>query len=137
MRKRFARGHQTDAIFRIEIVRRIWFAVEIESAFSSIEHSDLGECFGGVAGESGVQRRRVDKRLEDGAGGALGDGMVELALPVIAAAREREHLTCMRIKRDESYLRHRPGEHFGANSCGLAYSLPNPTRAPAKQGSID
>jgi hypothetical protein len=55
--------------------------------------------------ERGVVGGGVDEGLEDGAGGALGDGVVELRDAVVAAADEREDLAGVGVERDERDLR--------------------------------
>ena len=71
VRERLAHGYLTDAIFRIEIMRRVGLAVPIESAFGGIQHGELGIGFGGVSGDRGVDGCGVDEGLEDGPVGRL------------------------------------------------------------------
>ena len=59
----------------------------------------------GEAVERGVVGRGVDEGFEDGAGGAFGDGVVELRDAVVAAADECEDLAGVRVDGDERDLR--------------------------------
>ena len=55
--------------------------------------------------DRGIQRGGVDERLEDGARLPLGQHVVQLADPVIAAADQRLDLAGVRIERDQRHLR--------------------------------
>ena len=59
----------------------------------------------GRAVERGVVGGGVDEGLEDGAGGAFGDGVVELRDAVVAAADQREDLAGVGVDGDERDLR--------------------------------
>ena len=59
----------------------------------------------GGAVERGVVGGGVDEGLEDGAGGPLGDGVVELGDAVVAASDESEDLAGVGVEGDEGDLR--------------------------------
>jgi hypothetical protein len=52
-----------------------------------------------------LKGRGVDERLEDGAGGPLGNRVVQLRVAVAAPADQRQHLAGVRIERDQRHLR--------------------------------
>ena len=64
--------------------------------------------------EAGVIGRGVDEGFEDGAGGALGDGVIELRDAIVAAADQREDLAGVRVDGDERDLRIGDGAGFFA-----------------------
>ncbi len=67
--------------------------------------------------EGGVVGGGVDEGLEDGAGGAIGDGVIELRDAVVAAADEREDLSGVGVERDEGDLRVGDGPGLFAFRC--------------------
>ncbi len=71
-----------------------------------IEAGDGGEGAGAEIGavERGVEGGGVDEGLEDGAGGALGEGVVELGGAVVAAADKGEDLAGVGVEGDERDL---------------------------------
>ena len=56
-------------------------------------------------GYSRIDRGGVDEWLEDGPGWAFCSGVVQLADAIVAASDQRQHLACMGIQNDQSYLR--------------------------------
>ena len=56
------------------------------------------------SGKRGVEGRGVDEGLEDGSGGPVGDGVIELRDAVVAATHQRQYLTSVRIERHQRDL---------------------------------
>ena len=99
-------------IFILVIVRVVVLVVpKGEGGLLVVEHGDRRkESVGAVvvkldAGDCRVEGRGVDEGLEDGPGGPIGDGVVELALAVVASADQRQHLAGVRVERDQRDLR--------------------------------
>ena len=59
----------------------------------------------GQAIEGAVIGRGVDERFEDGAGGTLGDGVIQLGETVVASPDEREYLPGMGVQSNKLDLR--------------------------------
>jgi len=66
--------------------------------------------------EARVVSRGVDERLEDGTGGAVGDGVVDLGDAIVTPADQRENLSGVRVDGDQGNLR--IGDRFGLFALG-------------------
>src|SRR4029077_14845360 len=64
--------------------------------------------------DGAVVGRGVDERFEDGAGGALGDGVVELRDAIVAAPNQCEHLAGVGVDGNQRDLRIGDGPGFFA-----------------------
>ena len=79
-------GGDVAVVFAVEVARRVVLIVEGEGGLLVVQDGDgredravavrIGER---SSGDGGVEGRGVDEGLEDGAGGTMGDGVVELA----------------------------------------------------------
>ena len=86
----------------LEVIRRVGLAAVVVGKGGGLvvqlgkggEDAAIAE---GHAVEAGVVGRGVDEGLEDGAGGPLGDGVVELRDAVVAAADQRQNLPGMGV----------------------------------------
>src|ERR1700674_1836990 len=89
--------------FLAKIVRSLILAVELESG-GDIVHGGHG-CYDRLHSLGGIVKcRGVNEGLENRAGLAAGQGVIELTFPVIGAADEGANCTGARVERDERYL---------------------------------
>src|ERR1017187_6752995 len=84
-------------------------AAYVVSGLLVVEHGDAGKGLVLTGQErsrdGGVEGRGVDEGLEDGASGALGHGVIQLASAVIAAADEGQYLASVGVEGNERNLR--------------------------------
>jgi len=105
------RRHHAE-VFIFEIPRRIFLASESKRRLLVLKHGRRNKDRARPVGvgqrrssNARIERSRIDERLEDRSGGPMRNRMVELALPVVAPAYQRQHLPGMRIERHHRYLR--------------------------------
>ena len=102
------RGDHAGVLVFFEVAGGIRLVAGAEILGVVVELSESGEDSAFAEGgsvERGVVGGGVDKGLEDGTGGAVGGGMVELGGAVVAASNESKNLSGVRVERDERYLR--------------------------------
>ena len=102
-------GDHAGVLAALEVAWAVRFAVEGEGGGVVVEAGEGGEGAVAVqrlAVQRGVEGGGVDEGLEDGAGGALGGGVIELGGGVVAAADEGENLAGVGVEGDEGDLGH-------------------------------
>src|ERR1700734_3957456 len=97
-------AHRDCAVkFLAEIVGRVFFAVEFEGGGHVVHCSDWGderrEAFGRV-----VKSRGINEWFEYRTWLAVREGVIELALTIVAAADERTNFAGARVHRDQRHL---------------------------------
>ena len=96
--ERFARGDVTHELCAV-VVRGVFLAIELESRRLVIHGGR--RCNNGLHIIDGVFKSRcIDERLEDRSWLAMGQGVIQLALPIIPAANHRFDFAGTRVKRD-------------------------------------
>ncbi len=101
--ERVAHGDATHESFAV-VIRRVFLAVEFEGGGLVVDgrgwSDDRLHAINGV-----VERRGIDERFEDRTGLAVGQGVIELALPVVASTNHGFDLAGSRIQGDQRDLR--------------------------------
>ncbi len=101
-------GDHAGVLALFEVAGRVGLAVGAEVLWVVVDAGERGEDSAFVkrgSVERGVVGGGIDEGLEDGPGGAIRDGVIELRDSVVAASDEGEDLAGVRVERDEGDLR--------------------------------